>query len=88
MRGEPIIEYLIGLKRLLDQNIFVLRYSNYVMAYIPFSNILKEGGYKGESSQVAYGLPSRWNPDIKDKIFQEMIKLANLVGIVAKIRNQ
>lgn len=63
--GEVVIEYAIELKRIFGQNTFVLGYSNDVMAYIPNSAILTEGGYEGASSQIVYGLPSTWLPILK-----------------------
>lgn len=79
--GEPTIGYAIKLKQLVGPDSFILGYSNDVMAYIPTAEIVKEGGYEGESSQIAYGLPSKWNPDIEKKILQEIIKLAGEMGI-------
>jgi hypothetical protein len=79
--GEPTIEYALKFKQLYGQGSFIMGYSNDVMAYIPSIQILKEGGYEGETSQIAYGLPSKWKPDLEDKIFQEIIKLTSQVGI-------
>jgi hypothetical protein len=79
--GEPTIEYALKFKQLFGQESFIMGYSNDVMAYIPSSRILQEGGYEGETSQIAFGLPSKWKPDIENKIVQEMIKLAGQVGV-------
>jgi hypothetical protein len=57
-------------------DIFVLGYSNDVMAYIPTAVILQEGGYEGESSQMVYGLPAKWAPEIESLILQEVVRLA------------
>lgn len=78
--GEPTIEYAIRLKQLFGQDSFVLGYSNDVMAYIPSVSILKEGGYEGYTSQMAFGLPSRWKLTIEEQIFQEIIKMANTLN--------
>ena len=78
--GEPTIEYAIRLKQLFGQDSFVLGYSNDVMAYIPSVTILKEGGYEGYTSQMAFGLPSRWKLTIEEQIFQEIIKMANTLN--------
>ncbi len=74
--GEVVIEYAIELKRIFGQGIFVLGYSNDVMAYIPNSAILREGGYEGASSQIVYGLPGTWASNIEIDILQEVMKLA------------
>lgn len=58
--GEVVIEYSIVLKQIFGQDIFVLGYSNDVMAYIPSATILGEGGYEGATSQMVYGLPGTW----------------------------
>lgn len=79
--GELVVQYAIELKRVFGPEIFVLGYSNDVMAYIPSVTILKEGGYEGESSQMVYGLPSKWAPDIEKIILEEVIRLAEQVGV-------
>ena len=79
--GELVIEYAIELKRIFGQDAFVLGYSNDVMAYIPSTTILREGGYEGESSQMVYGLPGKWAPNIESVIIYEMVRLAEEVGI-------
>lgn len=80
--GEPVVEYALNLKQLFGPEIFVLGYSNDVMAYIPTENILKEGGYEGEISQRAYGLPGKWKPGIERQILQEIIRLSRDVGVL------
>jgi neutral ceramidase len=79
--GELVVEYSVGLKKLFGSDIFVMGYVNDDMGYIPSETILKEGGYEGESSQMVYGLPGKWENDIQDKIFDEMKKLAAKAGI-------
>lgn len=79
--GELVIAYAIELKRIFGQHIFVLGYSNDVMAYIPSTTILREGGYEGASSQMVYGLPGTWSSDIETVILQEVVKLAEQAGV-------
>lgn len=79
--GELVVDYAIELKRIFGQDTFVLGYSNDVMAYIPTALILQEGGYEGESSQMVYGLPSTWSPDIQAMILFHMLQLAEQAGI-------
>lgn len=79
--GELVIDYAIELKRMFGQELFVLGYSNDVMAYIPSTRILMEGGYEGETSQMVYGLPSVWKADIQTRILYEVVQLAKEAGI-------
>ncbi len=76
MGGEVVVEYAIKLKQIFGQDIFVIAYSNDDMAYIPSVTILEEGGYEGLISQMVYGLPSTWKPDIESMIIQEIVRLA------------
>jgi len=80
--GELVIQYAIELKKLFGPQIFVMGYSNDEMAYIPSETILKEGGYEGESSQLVYGMPGKWNSDIQVKILGELEKLAAEAGVM------
>jgi neutral ceramidase len=79
--GELVIQYAIELKKLFGPEIFVMGYANDEMAYIPSETILNEGGYEGESSQMVYGMPSKWNSDIQVKILKEFEKLAIKAGV-------
>lgn len=79
--GEVVVGYAVELKRILGEDIFVLGYSNDVMAYIPTATILKEGGYEGASSQMVYGLPSPWKANIEAVILQEVLQLAKQAGV-------
>ena len=79
--GEVVIEYAIALKQIFGQEIFVMGYSNDVMAYIPSVTILGEGGYEGATSQMVYGLPGTWKSDIEMLIIREMVRLAEQAGV-------
>lgn len=79
--GELVVEYSISLKRIFGEDVFVMGYSNDVMAYIPTTTILREGGYEGKTSQIVYGLPSTWASDIEAVILHEMVRLANQAGV-------
>lgn len=81
MGGEVVSEYSIKLKKFFGQDIFVLGYTNDLKGYIPSSTILKEGGYEGAMSHVVYGLPAPWNADIEPLILNEIVKLAEQIGI-------
>jgi hypothetical protein len=79
--GEAVIEYAIQLKQIFGQDIFVLGYSNDVMAYIPTSAIINEGGYEGASSVMTTYLPSIWASDIEITILSQMVQLAKESGV-------
>ena len=92
MGCEVVVEYAIKLKQIFGEDIFVIAYSNDDMAYIPSVTILEEGGYEGLISQMVYGLPSTWKPDIESMIIQEIVRLAEQAGVpksedLAKIPN-
>ncbi len=79
--GEVVIDYVIELKYIFGQNLFVLGYSNDVMSYIPTPKILREGGYEGAAAPMVYGLPATWRADGMSKIFQTILQLADKVDI-------
>ncbi|RIJ48553.1 hypothetical protein D1614_08415 [Maribellus luteus] len=78
--GELLVNYSVGLKKVLGNELFVMGYSNDVMAYIPGEKVLSEGGYEGESSQMVYGMPSTWAPGIEKKVINEVLKLEQQVN--------
>jgi len=79
--GEPVVDYAINLKKIFGSELFVMGYSNDVMAYIPTVEILREGGYEGHTSQMAFGLPAKWKESIEPLIMDELLKLAREIGI-------
>lgn len=79
--GELVVEYTITLKEIFGEDIFVLGYSNDVMAYIPTTKILNEGGYEGLTSQMAFGMPSSWESNIETAILREVLNLAEQIGM-------
>ena len=79
--GEPVVDYAINLKKIFGPELFVMGYSNDVMAYIPTVDILREGGYEGHTSMMAFGLPAKWKESIEPTIMQEVMKLAKQVGV-------
>lgn len=81
LAGEVVTEYAIGVKQRFGTDTFVLAYSNDVMGYIPSVKVLTEGRYEGDTSQMVYGLPAKWDPAIEKTIYdacrsvvQELIK--------------
>lgn len=81
MGGELVTEYSLEIRQNFGQHSFVLGYSNDVMAYIPSSTILTEGGYEGATSQMVYGLSGVWAPNIEIQILNEILRLAEEVKI-------
>ncbi|WP_332369198.1 hypothetical protein [Spirosoma telluris] len=79
--GELVIQYALDCKKRFGQDIFVMGYSNDVMGYIPSTTILQEGGYEGASSQMVYGLPSIWAPEVPNLIDQEINRLTAQIGL-------
>ena len=79
--GEVVIDYAIELKRIFGEDIFVMSYCNDVMGYIPSLRVLREGGYEGAGSQIVYDLPGTWQADIEVRIINEVIKLAQEMGL-------
>lgn len=75
--GEVVVDYSLRLKRELlgTRTVWVTGYANDVMAYIPSARVVREGGYEGDSSMVYYGLPTKWSPDIEDKIVDKVHEL-------------
>lgn len=87
--GEILVEYSIELKKLFGSEIFVMGYSNDVMAYIPSETVLREGGYEGESSKMVYGMPARWAEGIEARILDEFRRLAEMTEVpVVKSENE
>jgi neutral ceramidase len=77
--GEVVVDYALRIKGSAaggqqgDQpSVWVAGYSNDVMAYIPSRRVLREGGYEGGGSNVYYGLPGLWSPDIEKMIIAEV----------------
>jgi hypothetical protein len=68
--GEVVVDYDLRLKKELGDRpaLWVTAYANDVMAYIPSLPVLKEGGYEGDTSQVYYGMPTKWGPAIEETI--------------------
>ncbi len=80
--GELLVEYSLGLKNMFGRDIIVMGYCNDVMGYIPPVTVLREGGYEGATSQMAFGLPCPWSEEIEPLIYRGMENLASQAGIV------
>lgn len=66
--GEVVVDYSLRLRKENPENLWVLGYSNDVMAYIPSERVLKEGGYEGLTSMRVYDQPSGWATGLEDQI--------------------
>lgn len=73
--GELVVQYALDLKKVYGKQTIVFGYSNDVMAYIPSDKILEEGGYEGDTSQMVYGLPAKWQKGIEKHIIAACTEL-------------
>ena len=81
--GEVVVDYSLRLKRNLGTSrTWVSGYCNDVMAYIPSSRVLKEGGYEGGGAMLYYGLPSPWADSVEDDIVGTVGKVLGALGPV------
>ena len=78
--GEVVVDYSIRLKKKWGNDLYIVAYSNDVMAYIPSERVLQEGGYEGCTSMRAYGQPSIWAPGIEEKIIREVERQLTFLG--------
>ena len=77
--GEVVIDYNLRLKKELGPKptLWITAYANDVMAYIPSARVLAEGGYEPDSSMIYYGMPTKWSPEVEERIIS---KVKELVG--------
>ena len=67
--GEVVVDYSVRLKGEFDKTrLWVNAYSNDAPCYIPSKRILDEGGYEGGSAMVYYDRPTRFAPDVEERI--------------------
>lgn len=67
--GEVVVDFAVRLRsELPGAHNWIAGYSNDVMAYIPSSRVLMEGGYEGASAMIYYGLPTIWSTDVEEQI--------------------
>jgi neutral ceramidase len=80
--GEVVIEYALRLKREFPkEHMIVAAYSNDVMAYIPTSAMLKEGGYEPVTSMTYYGFGSPFAPDVEERVMNGVREVLRRVGV-------
>jgi hypothetical protein len=74
--GEVVVGYGLQIKeRLGKETTWPVGYANDVFAYIPTREILAEGGYEADRSQIYYGLPGPWAPAIETTILDQAVEL-------------
>lgn len=74
--GEVVVEYGLQLKQKLgEEGTWPVAYANDVFAYIPTREILSEGGYEADRSQIYYGMPGPWAPAIEETILDKAVEL-------------
>jgi putative membrane-bound dehydrogenase-like protein len=67
--GEVVVDYGLRLKRDFDGGrLWVNAYSNDVPCYIPSQRVLEEGGYEGALAMVYYDRPTKFAPDVEERI--------------------
>jgi len=67
--GEITVDYSLRIKREFDRSrIWVNGYSNDVPCYVPSRRVLDEGGYEGAGAMVYYDRPTKFAPDVEERI--------------------
>ena len=67
--GETVSGYSVAIRDRIAPGARVLGYTNDVMCYIPTPQIIRQGGYVGQSSMAVYGVPAmRWSEEIEERI--------------------
>lgn len=67
--GEVTVDYALRLKHEFDRSrLWVNGYSNDVPCYIPSRRVLEEGGYEGAGAMVYYDRPTKFAPDVEERI--------------------
>ena len=76
LAGEVVVDYSVRLNRELDwKRLWISAWSNDMPGYIPSKRVLKEGGYEAEFSQVYYGLPGPYLPEVEDTVVSAVTDL-------------
>lgn len=71
LAGEVVVDYALRLKRELDgDRLWINAYTNDVPCYIPSARVLGEGGYEADFSMIYYDRPTRFAPEVEDRIVE------------------
>jgi hypothetical protein len=74
--GEVVVDYGLRLKReLAGRPLWVNAYSNDVPCYIPSRRVLEEGGYEAAGAMVYYDRPTKFAPDVEERIITAIHEL-------------
>jgi len=74
--GEVVVDYSLRLKSEFDKTrLWVNAYSNDAPCYIPSKRVLDEGGYEGGAAMVYYDRPTRFAPDVEERIISAVHEL-------------
>jgi neutral ceramidase len=69
LSGEITVDYSLRIKREYDRSrMWVNGYSNDVPCYVPSRRVLEEGGYEAAGAMVYYDRPTKFAPDVEDRI--------------------
>jgi hypothetical protein len=69
--GEITVDYSLRIKREFDHaRMWVNGYSNDVPCYVPSRRVLDEGGYEGAGAMVGYDRPTKFAPDVEERIMR------------------
>ena len=75
--GEVVVDYSLRLKRELAGGaaVWIARYSNDVMGYIPSRRVREEGGYEGGGAMRYTLHPGPWAPELEERIVGKVHEL-------------
>ncbi|MHC4539140.1 MAG: alpha/beta hydrolase, partial [Planctomycetota bacterium] len=73
-----------GMTRALSatQHAMVIAYANHCAGYVPTARIIREGGYEGDTSHMAYFLPAPFQPKMEAELMQLLLQAVGRGGAV------
>jgi putative membrane-bound dehydrogenase-like protein len=75
LAGEVVVDYALRLKRETDpERLWITAYANEIPCYIPSKRVLAEGGYEADASMIYYDRPTRFAPEVEDRIIETVWK--------------
>ncbi|MEW5979234.1 MAG: neutral/alkaline non-lysosomal ceramidase N-terminal domain-containing protein [Acidobacteriota bacterium] len=70
--GETVVDYGLQLKREFgEETLWPIAYANDFFAYVPTSQILKEGGYEAVDSGIYFGMPAPFAPQVEQTLLDK-----------------
>jgi hypothetical protein len=75
LEGEVCSEWG-GMARAMapTKHAMVIAYANHCPGYIPTARIIREGGYEGNTSHMAYFLPAPFHPKMETELTRLVLK--------------